>query len=290
MNETQQTLRTLRAFGILLCVFAVILIVVSIMQYRMMNEEPVVDQVMASKMAELETGQKEYARRLKQLEKASETIGATHKVVVALAERVEQAHQEYELTLLADSVADFSGIQGQKGWRYGYYTTPLTQRDFHELPVFDGSQWRQDANSACRKNQHLYLSMLRSHPSGGRCTKKANHEQKWTVRRWVCSAEEMATIVGSSSQSHHEGDGALVILVIDGKAVYRRQMQGSSRSTEDFTIHASLRKGSVVDLVTSPGDDCKGDWTNFSAQIWAKQPKSEDHASTTQGSLDSPTP
>jgi hypothetical protein len=70
----------------------------------------------------------------------------------------------------ADSVADFSGVQGQDGWQYGY-VVPSDGPQFIQLPVNGnysverGNSWFIDALDAPQR-YYTHLNAFGGHPNG----------------------------------------------------------------------------------------------------------------------------
>jgi hypothetical protein len=103
--------------------------------------------------------------------------------------------------IIADSVNEFSGTQGQNNWFYGFYDGPFTSSDFQlmtefrtDTPTAFGSEvWWVDEGTYWTS-----LGALGGHPSGqsfsclGRVP--AGH---WAVRRWVSEVAGEVTISGT---------------------------------------------------------------------------------------------
>ena len=105
-------------------------------------------------------------------------------------------------TQLADSAAEFSGVQGQDDWNHGYrnldgrWRGRLCGREFHSLPggegagawdgvaqFWTGSNW--DFNTASAQ-PWTFLGATNSHPNG---TNQPVHH--WTIRRWNATAADL---------------------------------------------------------------------------------------------------
>ena len=110
-----------------------------------------------------------------------------------------------------DSVAEFSGTQGQDNWYYGYYdgdnASPFTSSDFEEMPQFiNDNQWiihRGDPTG-----YWTTLSASGGHPNGpvGNYYQDTEH---WAVRRWVSDVAGTLQIEGNLSKSSTFGDGTI---------------------------------------------------------------------------------
>src|SRR5438105_1956733 len=103
-------------------------------------------------------------------------------------------------TVIADSVAQFSSVQGQNNWYYGYYSSTLNPTGFQQMANFDptlrGGAWEVDFNLP---DPRYWTSLWNvgghpnSNPSNGG---RANVEQ-WAVRRWVSNIDGTITISGN---------------------------------------------------------------------------------------------
>ena len=74
---------------------------------------------------------------------------------VTLSPRFSQAQ------IVADSVAEHSGVQGQDGWFYGYYdgdsNIPFSQNDFEEFPLLIGNTtWSRSQVTLQHKLLYVY--------------------------------------------------------------------------------------------------------------------------------------
>jgi len=183
---------------------------------------------------------------------------ATGYIIVACAGRADA-----ELIELANSVSQFSGVQGQDGWYYGY-VEPQSGPQFVEMPTyfFDGIRWRW------ARGDEFFTTIWAEgqHPNGPGGTQEA---EQWAVRRWVSNASALVSIsgeVGMYGETPTDADGVLAKVLVDGAMVFTEDI---SRTTTPhaYSTTASVNVGSVVDFLISPKDNSYNDATTFSASI-----------------------
>lgn len=155
--------------------------------------------------------------------------------------------------IIMDSVNDFSNIQGQNNWSYGYYNgnhvNAFTPDDFEEMTQYNSTSdtwWVQEGTSGFWTS----LTATGSHPngittSGGR--QSINH---WAVRRWISDESGVLTIEGTLAKEQALGNGAVGHIFIDGSEVFSQYI--SSTTNFDFTFDANINIGSVIDIAIDP--------------------------------------
>lgn len=180
----------------------------------------------------------------------------------------------YDPQTAADSVGEFSGVQGQSNWFYGYETdiSPIFVpfNDFGYSDVLGVNAWSQ---SSIVSTPNLYLSAGRTQPYSD-----GTNEYR-TVRRW--QVEQTGKIVRISGHVERpssyttDGLGVVFSILIDGKAVYSVPVSPASGtiaySINNANIGYNVQAGQYVDFVVSPngmGDTAfHGDFTDVSATV-----------------------
>jgi len=140
--------------------------------------------------------------------------------------------------IVADSAAEFSGVQGQDGWRYGYYSTPGAYETFTELPYHPGvyGSW---------SSTPLVWGV------GGHPKKLAG--ERWSVRRWESSVAGSITIQGTLAKIDvGGGDGVEGQILVDGVPIYSHQIGGTDGAGVQFSISATVGSGGAVDVAIAP--------------------------------------
>lgn len=156
--------------------------------------------------------------------------------------------------VLADSVEDFSGVQGQDNWYYGYYRTdvgdtPTVPSSFREAENFNMdfvNLWSLEGTgdwlAIGAPNQHPHR------PGAGRNTVG----EYWATRRWVSDFDGDIQIDGLIDEADLGGDGVIVRLHIDGIEFGEWDLLSVTNSMIPLDISATVSVGSIIDLTVAP--------------------------------------
>ncbi len=164
---------------------------------------------------------------------------------------------------VADSASEFSGVQGQDGWEYGYYTTPGDHTTFTRMPVFNSvtGLWQK----APSRPPWDALWADGGHPGSSR----------WAVRRWVSEVSGAIEITGllEDIDSGNVG-GVFGRILVDGTEVWSDLVDSYSGSAApdsvSFTVSVpSVSVGSLIDFAIDPNGADSNDATRFTATIFA---------------------
>ena len=141
--------------------------------------------------------------------------------------------------VIANSVRDFSDVQGTHGWFYGYGAAP----DFTLLPQHRLTDWREEWVGPGR---WLSLTAGSQHPDAieGRPVR--------AVRRWVSMVAGRVRIVGDVSRGT-EGDGTGVQVVNDGQTLFSRLLGGGQPVRAHLDVTTVVKVGSHIDFAVDPG-------------------------------------
>ncbi|MDB5406179.1 MAG: hypothetical protein JWL84_1091 [Rhodospirillales bacterium] len=196
---------------------------------------------------------------------------------VYLRGRVTAIHEPDRRPLLADSLLDF-GDDGRPadGWSYGAYLCPPAAADALEscLASFAAAAleplvWQADAwhwSWRSSRFRSFEISADGGHPSvsGGRPV--------WAVRRWIASRNGKIRISGVAERPAEKGDGTIVMILQDGKPLWRTALGGhGATDRRAFSLTADVRPGTKLDFVTTPGEavDMNADFTLYGIEIAA---------------------
>ncbi|MGI9244833.1 MAG: hypothetical protein ACR2RV_28780 [Verrucomicrobiales bacterium] len=174
-------------------------------------------------------------------------------------------------TILADSMMDFSGNQGQANWTNGYrnFTLDGGETDYDAAADFIpfaggeglgdwdgvGQQWSGNAwdlNTAAAA-PWTWLEREGTHPNGSN-----NGEEHWSVRRWVASDLAATTPLGltwHTRKTNLNGGGVTGSLHINGVQVDTFAFAGGDGVGVIRTFFANLEPNDIVDLVLTPVGD-----------------------------------
>lgn len=162
--------------------------------------------------------------------------------------------------IVAASVPEFSGEQGQNNWYYGY-VAPATGPDFIPMPQFAGD-WFVD-----RTRYWTVINTAGGHPNGMIGGKTPI--EHWAVRRWVSEVSGNITIYISLAKADTGGgNGIEGRVVIGGTTVFSKVIAFNDSLGIDTAISANVKLGSTVDFVIDPLDSNDlYDETRFTAII-----------------------
>ena len=169
--------------------------------------------------------------------------------------------------VLADSVADFSGVQGRWGWLYGYID-PITSPSFQAMQVFASSgnqmKWFVDP-----QRFWTALGSDSGHPNGTQTPNDKERVVHHVVRRWLSNYEGDVRITGSFSrqQPSDAGNGVSVEVRVDGRTVWSMTLDAVPGARLDFDIAATVRELSAIDFYADAQGNDGADEFAFNALI-----------------------
>jgi hypothetical protein len=164
--------------------------------------------------------------------------------------------------LLADSVADFSLTQEERGWSYGYDSgtldtftlmTQIGEINDYEPPSND--KWECWRNPTPRWTQ---IFQLGAHPNGTISSLPPVSVLQRAVRRWTSTFAGDVTIEGEIAKIDTvDSNGVDAFVYVDGESVYETFIAGDDSGGRVYSVPATLKIGSTVDFVLDPhlGED-----------------------------------
>ena len=189
--------------------------------------------------------------------------------------------------LLADSFREFTGIQGQSNWFYGYWdrgndldgvykpgefkafprttATTLSADNFFAANTW---KWFPTADAATEINRLGGIAASENGTAG-----RADH---WAVRRWISETNGLVRIYGmladrSRCAGTTSGDGVTGRIFVDGTEIFSQSIQNSGVG---YSVQTTLSVGAVVDFVIDPGSGLSDECDNaaFTALIMTESP------------------
>ncbi|MCG8406510.1 MAG: thrombospondin type 3 repeat-containing protein, partial [Phycisphaerales bacterium] len=186
---------------------------------------------------------------------------------------------------IADSIAEFSGEQGQDNWRYGFRNlsndgggtdynpeTGFTEFGTDDVEWWNGSAWDwPDGNVPW-----TFIAEENSHPNGDN-----NGDVHWTIRRWEAEVTEVTplAITWHVRKTNPAGNGVTGAVHHNGVRVDSATIGGTDEVGETRTYYLNANQGDVVDLILSPrglngtnndGSDGSAFWMTVSTGIPAE--------------------
>jgi hypothetical protein len=166
-----------------------------------------------------------------------------------------------DLTLLVDSVTEFSGTQGQNGWTYGH-----AQEDniasFALQTVFTGAEWTFPPASQFANLPHVFA--IGAHPTDGSATPGG---PLWAVRRWTSDYTGPVIISGMSGLAQTIDDGTDSIIFHNGAEVFRVSNLISATTAPYTPVELTIASGDTIDFVVDRRANQNNDNTTFTAVI-----------------------
>jgi hypothetical protein len=172
--------------------------------------------------------------------------------------------------LVADSVSEFSGEQGAKGWFYGYWDRatdadaaydPAT--DFQLLKHFGTDPINQISGRSeftvgelWYLQDGLYYTSLWAeggHPNSAMKFGAQAAAEHWVVRRWVSTIAGSVIISGRAGKTMPWGQnwsgGVRALITVDGDEVFSANVDDGGSA---YSVEARVRVGSHVDFLIGP--------------------------------------
>ncbi len=179
-----------------------------------------------------------------------------------------------EPVVLGDSVAEYSGVQGQDNWYYGTYIRNLdsdgmySPNEFGELTadrffVSATNVWDVGLNGAAPSTE---ITQDGGHPG----TTSNGFFSHWSMRRWVSETEGEITISGTLANPDAAGDGTIGRIFVNGTEIYTQPVNGTST---DYSVTTTVKLGDIIDFAIDAGEaeNEVGDTTTFTATIRGKE-------------------
>ncbi len=195
--------------------------------------------------------------------------------------------------VIANSEAQFSGVQGANGWYSGYRVyNPVAgtvdyspTQDFIPFPGGEGlgpwdgvlQTWNNGswALNTAGAAPWTMLGPLLIHPNGTNSAPTIGGnpdptQEQWTIRRWAASvltSNTPATVIWYARKDNTSNDGVTGLLFVNGKLADSKAVAGTDTTGEIRRYRVMLKPNDIVDLALSPaapnGD--RHDWSDGSA-------------------------
>lgn len=169
-------------------------------------------------------------------------------------------------TIIADSVAEFSGVQGQSNWFYGFWDRTSDadgiydpSSDFQLMAQYIagpsinfGSQADTHAPAWFVQDGSYWTALWRDggHPNGTNGNHGRLPFEHWTTRRWVSEVSGPINISGIYSTHPSYGGQVDVRIRIDGIEVWTAS--ASITTLTNYDINVLVNAGSFVDFMIDP--------------------------------------
>jgi hypothetical protein len=178
---------------------------------------------------------------------------------------------EEEPEPLADSVAEFSSVQGRDSWWYGYFQ-PDSDADFHQAGTYIEGGADPGWYAGAGGQTWTFLDAETMHPNGETTTEGREPVEQWAVRRWVSEVDGDIEITGHLAKYWVDGtsSGIAGYIYVDGAMVWAWYLEGWDNAGIDFDKVVAVHAGSTVDFALDPWEsDDRSDRSVFTATIYA---------------------
>jgi hypothetical protein len=175
-------------------------------------------------------------------------------------------------TLIANSTAEFSGVQGQNNWFYGYYdgdsAAPYTPADFELLNHYTPGGWGKWNLNDEALSYWTEIKVDHMHPNGLTTSGGRLPAEHWVTRRWVSEVTGLINLTGHIERIQPTaGNGTVAHIFVNNAEVYSYYVGTSDFEGTDYDITVQITQGSTVDYVVSPGSTDWADGTFYTSLI-----------------------
>jgi hypothetical protein len=170
--------------------------------------------------------------------------------------------------VVADSAAEFSNVQGQAGWRYGYYAEPdFTSAGFVELVDYHFEASVGD-EGWFTGNTWTWLGRVRMHPNGRVTSGGRPAIEQHAVRRWISSTSETLFVQGSLRSTSSVSSGIVGRILVNDTEVWQRAIAAGDTQPQAVQTLVTVSVGDAVNLTLDPFEsNDTADDTEFSVQL-----------------------
>ncbi|MCH8274672.1 MAG: PEP-CTERM sorting domain-containing protein [Armatimonadetes bacterium] len=164
--------------------------------------------------------------------------------------------------IIADSVAEYSSVQGQANWYYGY-VAPATGPGFIEMTQFLSGRWYVEDGTYWTR-----LSDVSGHPNGPVSGGGRTPTEHWSVRRWISEVNGEINIAGTlAKENTGGGDGTMGLVLVDGVEVWSKALGPGDNIGVNYSVSAIVSTGDTIDFVIAPRATDWYDATTFTGTI-----------------------
>ena len=170
--------------------------------------------------------------------------------------------------LKADSVTQFSLVQGKNNWYYGYYQEPSLRHQFRRM-----TEIHRDAGGTTwwwveRGKYWTFLLAMGGHPNSPTTSGGRTPVNQWAVRRWVSNVNGEIEITGRLAKGDTAGgDGITGYILVNGEIIWSQYIAPTDGTGVNYTVNTMVKRGSVIDFAIAPNANSYNDSTTFTATI-----------------------
>jgi hypothetical protein len=175
-----------------------------------------------------------------------------------------------EAGFIADSVTEFSGVQGQDNWFYGYYAGTFAPSSFQQMATFRGGIWYVDPDPPS-PFFWTQLNAFGGHPNGVITTTGRDPVEHWAVRRYISEVDGPVYLSGNIADLDGGGGNGIVgRIFVNGAEVYSAAINNGNSGGVDYLVSVDVAVGTVIDFAIDPrASDDRFDNSRFTATVTA---------------------
>ncbi len=160
---------------------------------------------------------------------------------------------------VANSALEFSGVQGQDAWTYGFFNltakgSAYTPADFVRFDTFNNvaNLWQASAGQVgSQNNEFLSINQVGGHPTG--ITPDLQDSIIWAIRRYTSEVSGPILIdFDLHKQNINFSGGVTGHILIDGVEVFNARIFGTDGIGQQGSILRTVSVGSVIDFAIDP--------------------------------------
>ena len=184
--------------------------------------------------------------------------------------------------VLANSVQQFSNVQGQDDWWYGYYDRSADANGIYDeatdfaLMLYYRSDLLDPMVHQGADGRFPIIIRTKAALTGGALWANGGHPnatntnlELWPIRRWVSNYEGEVNLTGNLAHLNlsYLGNGLRGRLFVDGTEIWTNHVNPTDSVGIDYSLQVPIHVGSHVDLAVDPEGDDIGDWAKFQVAI-----------------------
>ena len=145
--------------------------------------------------------------------------------------------------VLASTADDYSKVQGENNWRYGYRDSTGAFTELIQRETMWGYEWATDVPG---------LSYLRIAPGDLHPDTNDNGDAAATLR-WESPVAGEVIVSGwiASGEESPKGDGVILRVFANGHEIFSRVVEGNREEPATFSLPVNVERGSQIDFAVS---------------------------------------
>lgn len=152
--------------------------------------------------------------------------------------------------VVADSVTEFSNVQGQRGWFYGYFAAPnFGVDDFVEMNEYGPIENLAEDGWTISVDYWTAVSASGMHPNGENTTAPKIGAEHWAVRRWISTEDGTLLIRGTVFAFAGSFNGVRAAILVEGQSRFEYLAPANQGEETPFETLITTSLGDRVDFI-----------------------------------------